>query len=90
MRELSKIIDSSLPSRPTFVCRKIKIGEEVVELYYRDILECIRALFRDPGFAPHLIFKPEREYVDGNKTIRVYEDMHTSDWWWSKQVNIYY
>jgi Plavaka transposase len=64
------------------------IGDETVELYRRDVVECIKALYGDPEFAPHLIFKPERQYVDDEREVRMYGDMHTGDWWWHTQVSV--
>ena len=58
----------------------------MLDVYHRDIIECIRVLYGDPEFSPHLIFKPERHYVDEDRTIRMYSDMHTGKWWWDTQV----
>jgi hypothetical protein len=84
-RELNKIVDR-LPGRPKFVESEIQIGDETLTLYHRDIIECIRTLYGDPEFSPHLVFKPERHYVDADQTERVYGDMHTGKWWWNTQV----
>lgn len=72
--------------RPPFIHREIRVGEESYDVYYRDILACIRALFSNPEFAQDLIVKPERHYADEDQTIRLYHDMHTGQWWWAKQV----
>jgi hypothetical protein len=84
-RELNKIVDS-LPSRPKFRRKELLVGDEVLEMYHRDVLECVRALYGDPEFAPHLIFKPERHYMDEDQTKRAYSDVHTGKWWWETQV----
>lgn len=57
------------------------------EIYRRDIIWCIRALFGDPAFAQHLIFSPERHYTDQSKTTRIYHEMHTGQWWWETQAS---
>ena len=49
-------------------------------------MDCIASLIGDPTFAEHLIFSPERHYVDQDMTIRLYHDMHTGKWWWETQV----
>ncbi len=59
---------------------------EAFDIYFLDVVECIRALFGDPEFAPYLVFVPERHYADEDKTVRLYHDMHTGKWWWSTQV----
>ncbi|KAF8814197.1 hypothetical protein BYT27DRAFT_7082726 [Phlegmacium glaucopus] len=83
--ELNKIIDTSLPGRPRFERHEVVIGDEVCEVYFRDVVECIKALFGDPSFAPYLVFAPEKHYTDETKTTRMYHDMHTGRWWWSTQ-----
>ena len=86
--ELNKIIDNRLPGRPRFQRHEIIVGDEACEVYFRDIIACIPALFGDPLFAPYLVFEPEKHYTDDKKTIRLYHDMHTGRWWWSTQVRV--
>jgi hypothetical protein len=85
-KELNHIIDNVLPERPQFQCRELIIGGETLELYFRDIISCIRSIYGDPELAQHLITAPERHYSDQEHTVRVYSEMHTGDWWWSVQV----
>ncbi|KAF8259006.1 hypothetical protein EI94DRAFT_1774035 [Lactarius quietus] len=40
----------------------------------------------NPEFAPDMIFTPERHYTDDSHTNRIYNEMHTRDWWWSVQM----
>ena len=61
------------------------VAGEAFDFHYRDVLECIRALFGDLEFAKHLILAPERHYVDKDQTIRYYCDLYTGKWWWSTQ-----
>ncbi|KAI0826680.1 hypothetical protein BC628DRAFT_1419162 [Trametes gibbosa] len=87
--ELNAIIDNQLSSgRPRFVRRKIVVAGEVFEIFYRDILQCIRALYGDPEFADLLVFVPEKHYTDAGHTSRVYFDVHTGKWWWETQKQI--
>ncbi|KAF8998031.1 hypothetical protein BDQ17DRAFT_1391788 [Cyathus striatus] len=86
--ELNKIIDEHLPGRPPFVRREVMVGGEVCEVYFRDILACVKALFRNPEFAPYLVFAPEKHYTDETKTIQSYHDMHTGKWWWTLQTSL--
>ena len=65
---------------------EVVVGGESFELYARDIIECIRALWADPEFLPYLVFEPERHYADDDHTIRMYHDMNTGKWWWATQV----
>ncbi|KAI1781775.1 hypothetical protein LXA43DRAFT_977924 [Ganoderma leucocontextum] len=88
-RELDMIIDNNLSSgRPRFIRREIKVAGEIFEVFYRDVIQCIRALYGDPEFAGILVFTPERHYADPDHTIRVYFDMHTGRWWWETQKSL--
>ncbi|KAF9502071.1 hypothetical protein BDN71DRAFT_1378620 [Pleurotus eryngii] len=86
--ELNSIIDNHLPGRPHFEQHEILVGGEVCEVFYRDVIACIRALFGDPDFMPYLVFRPEKHYVDESKAERMFHDMHTGRWWWSTQEEL--
>ncbi|KAH9015234.1 hypothetical protein EDB85DRAFT_2076369 [Lactarius pseudohatsudake] len=86
-RELNNIIDK-LPGRPPFKCWELLISDETLHFYYRDIVQCIRALYGDPEFARDMVFTPERHYTRHDRTCRVYSDMHTGDWWWAVQTSL--
>jgi Plavaka transposase len=86
--ELNKIIDTKLPAkRPTFTKHECEVAGETFDLYSRDIIECIKALYGDPQHAEFLTFAPERHYNDADKTSRLYHEMHTGEWWWTTQVS---
>jgi hypothetical protein len=86
-QELNQLIDSKLPIyRPRFKHREVVVAGEAFDVHFRDIIECIKALFGDPEMAQYLILAPERHYIDEDKTIRCYHDMHTGKWWWNTQV----
>ncbi|KAG2153819.1 hypothetical protein DEU56DRAFT_725961 [Suillus clintonianus] len=85
-KELNKIIDKDLPGQPKFKCEQIVIAGEAFDVFYRDIIECIKALYGDPDFADFLIFAPERHYADEDHTVWLFHDMHTGKWWWDTQM----
>ncbi|KAI9433897.1 hypothetical protein H4582DRAFT_2112690 [Lactarius indigo] len=87
-KELNDIIDNKLPGRPPFRCHRFVIGGETLEFYYRDVLSCIRSIYGDPEFARELLIAPERHYMDHERTGRVYNEMHTGDWWWAVQTTL--
>ncbi|KAG1828745.1 hypothetical protein DFJ58DRAFT_876866 [Suillus subalutaceus] len=77
-RELNQIIDQQLPCRrPRFKHEEIIVADEAFDVYSRDIMECVKALYSDPKFSQHLNYAPERHYADADKTIRLYHDIHT-------------
>ena len=66
--------------------KEVKIADETYEVYYRDPIKCIEALFSDPEFADALLLKPERHFTDQTKKNRYYHEMNTGIWWWKTQV----
>jgi len=86
MKQLNDIVDKKLPGRPPFRCKELIIGDERLEFYCCDTMECIQSLYSDPEFAQDLIFAPERHYTSTERVHRIYNEMHTGDWWWSVQV----
>jgi hypothetical protein len=84
---LNKIIDT-LPGTPPFECHDFVLGGENLQFHSRNILLCVKALFGNPAFANRLIFAPEQHYTDEERTCRIYNELHTGDWWWSMQVHI--
>jgi hypothetical protein len=79
------LIDS-LPGQGKFKREEVVIAGEAFDVYYRDVLACIKDLFGKPEFASCMKFAPERHYADEDQTIRIYSDLHTRRWWWATQV----
>ncbi|KAG2130431.1 uncharacterized protein EDB93DRAFT_1243290 [Suillus bovinus] len=67
-RELNKIIDKQLPVHPKFRREQIVIAGEAFDIFYRDVIECVKALYGDPDFADFLVFTPEHHYADKEQT----------------------
>jgi len=88
IKELNEKIDDELPAsaHPPFQCKKVSFGGERLEFYSRDIMKCIGALYGDPQFAQDLVFAPEQHYTSQERTCRIYNEIHTGDWWWKVQV----
>ena len=69
--ELNNIINNKLPSkRPIFTRHEVKVAGEKYDLYMRDIIQCIRALYGDPEHAQYLAIVLESHYADADKTIQ--------------------
>src|SRR5437868_5559150 len=83
--ELNNIIGNSLSRHPQFERYEILVGGEVCEVFLRDVLVCVHALFSDPEFAPYLVLMPEKHFMDSTMNLRMYHDMHTGRWWWVMQ-----
>ena len=87
-KELNRVIDTLPSRRPSFKCEDFTIGGEQLSFHFRNIMECIRALYGDPNFVDDMVFAPERHYSDSERVCRIYSEMYTGDWWWAVQVRI--
>jgi hypothetical protein len=72
--------------------------KEMLELWYRDPVECVRELIGKPTFDGHLKYAPERHFADAvgeievmfadaAGDIEVINEMWTASWWWKIQVS---
>jgi hypothetical protein len=85
-QQLNTIIDSCLPEIPKFERQPVIMGGEAFEMHSRNVIDCIRQLFGDPEFAPHLHLVPERHFTDASETNQVMHEMNSCRWWWNTQV----
>ncbi|KAJ3792080.1 hypothetical protein GGU11DRAFT_761066, partial [Lentinula aff. detonsa] len=61
--QLNAIIDEQLPSIcPKFERQEVVVQGQAYEMYFRDILECLKLLYGDAEFIEYLKFAPERHY----------------------------
>ncbi|KAJ2974809.1 hypothetical protein NUW54_g11836 [Trametes sanguinea] len=71
-----------------------KLGEdgkpkvERVELWSRDVVDCVRELMGNASFRDSLVYGPQHHYVDEHGQTRLYENMWTGDWWWDVQTEL--
>ncbi|THU85232.1 hypothetical protein K435DRAFT_869511 [Dendrothele bispora CBS 962.96] len=83
--ELNKIIDMSLPARPAFKVKSVIVHGEAFEVYFRDVLDCIKTLYSEPDFAPYMKYAPERHDIDERCQSCMFHNIHTGEWWWWRQ-----
>ena len=55
-----------------------------ISFWHRDIVACAKWLLRQPAYEDQLTYAPIRSFNGAGH--RVYDEMHTGDWWWDKQV----
>ncbi|KAI0055018.1 hypothetical protein BV25DRAFT_1816215 [Artomyces pyxidatus] len=84
--EMNELVDGQLPERPGFHCEEIEINGETYEVYFRDLMECVRALYGNPEFAHHMSYVPEQHFASEDMKNRMYGEMYTGDWWWQVQA----
>ncbi|KIO21736.1 hypothetical protein M407DRAFT_45836, partial [Tulasnella calospora MUT 4182] len=96
--EFFKKIDA-LPKGPGFRCETVTIVrdvldthgvrlKEVVELWLRDPVECVRDLMGKPTLRDVMSYLPTKVYTNAERRTRVYEEMWTGDWWWNVQEKL--
>ena len=94
-----EIIEKQLPQGPRWRSSSITLPDapaEPQEFYHRDILECVKFLFRDPSFAEDMLYKATELYEPGEGQgeapdtfeglNRVYGEMNTGDLWVEEEV----
>ena len=55
-----------------------------IVFWHRDLISCAKWILRQPAYKEHLVYTPVRSFnIAGH---RVYDEMHTGDWWWDAQV----
>jgi len=57
-----------------------------IKYWSQDINNSMRWLMRQPVYAEHLIYAPQRCFISDTSLKRLYTDMYTADWWWETQV----
>jgi hypothetical protein len=57
-----------------------------IKYWSRDIIKSMRWLMRQPAYAEHLIFAPQRCFNSDTPRKRLYTEMHTADCGWETQV----
>ena len=99
-RAFYRCIDT-LPQGAKWICEPFEItgderdenGElrrEVLHLWKRNPVECIRELIGNPAFREKMQYVPEKVYEDRDGNVRVFDEMWTGDWWWNLQVSTSY
>jgi hypothetical protein len=87
----------ALPQQPAWKCEVIEVRGDLVnkdgdaiteelEIWHRDLVDCVRALIGNTTLNDHITYAPVQLYEDETCEVRVYEGMETGDWWWDTQV----
>ena len=66
---------------------KGKLRTEILHVWKRDPVECIRELIGNPAFREKMRYAPEKVYEDSEGKSRVFDETWTGDWWWDLQVS---
>ncbi|KAF7971172.1 hypothetical protein HWV62_21918 [Athelia sp. TMB] len=78
-----------LPEGPQWKCKPWKVTthptKRPINLFYRDSIDCIRALFRNPLFSDAMHYTPFREFKTAERIVRVYEEWMSANAAWNIQ-----
>jgi hypothetical protein len=61
-----------------------KSHQQPIEFYSRNILICAKWLLKQKGYQHDLVYAPEKRF--NKEGFRLYNEMHTANWWWETQV----
>ena len=89
MKSLHKQVDSMTERAGAWKTEELSfpdIPNQCYTICYRDPIEAIRTLWRDPSLSPHLVYSPTKVYGDESETSRIYSEMWTGQWWHVMQV----
>ncbi|KIK25455.1 hypothetical protein PISMIDRAFT_36003, partial [Pisolithus microcarpus 441] len=80
-----------LPKGPCWKVRVVPthhLTPNPVQLYWRDSLECIEALFNHPFYAGKMDYSPFRVFTAAERVMRVYSEWMSSDGAWDLQMKV--
>jgi hypothetical protein len=81
---LDRAISEDMPHIKEEIYKFNVINSNDTQFLYRDIIECVQYLLRQPAYTEHLVVAPIKEYNDEGE--RMYSEINTADWWWNTQV----
>ena len=66
----------------------IGLSPSTYQIRYRDIVKILQFLMGHEPFKHHLSYAPVRQFSGTGIDNRIYDEMHTADWWWRTQEEI--
>lgn len=97
-RNFLQLIDGLPTSNiPGFSCEVISVKgtqvdaegnprTEVLELWKRDPVECVREIMSNPALAASLQYEPQKIFSNLKCEEQIYNEAWTGEWWWDAQV----
>ncbi|RPA70642.1 hypothetical protein BJ508DRAFT_219118, partial [Ascobolus immersus RN42] len=62
-------------------------GAGYVDFRYREIIDVIRSIFKQPSHAPYIVYTPQKDYREENSVrTRIYSEAYTARRWEQLQV----
>ena len=61
---------------------------ESFTLRYRDPVEAVKSLWKDPQLSPKMVFQGQKIFSDNTLKNRIFTEIYTAQWWHILQVKI--
>jgi hypothetical protein len=96
-RQFYDAIDQLPSPHAALKCKKVQlVGDKLdrngkprvehLELWYRDIVECVRELIGNPEYQHVMAYAPQQVFRDILGLKRIFDQGWTADWWSETQV----
>jgi len=88
-RALHKKVDSLPEKAGKWIVSQLKFPDSPSDTYtirYRDPVEAIKSLWKDPELSPKMQFAPQKVFSDKDKSNCIYSEMWTGQRWHILQV----
>ena len=91
MHALHKKLDAIPEQAGDWQTRDIFFHNEPEEKYtirFRDPVEAVKSLWKDPELSPSMVFCPAKHFKDKTKKNRIFSEMWLCKWWNVCQVRL--
>jgi hypothetical protein len=78
----------------SWTVKEVEVGDTIgstpncYKIRYRNIVNVVEFLLGHRPFANHLSYAPVRQFNGTSDDNRIYNEMHTADWWWRTQGEV--
>jgi hypothetical protein len=79
----------------SWTVKEVEVGQDTIgstpnyyQLRYRNVTKVVEFLMGHRPFAKHLSYAPVRQFSGTGNDNRIYNEMHTADWWWRTQGEV--
>lgn len=89
VREIHEKVDNLPPKGGEWKAKVLKFADRPDEEFvvrFRDPIEVIKSLWRDPSLVHDFVYRPSKVFMDSTKESQVFSEMWTGKWWWEVQV----
>jgi len=79
----------------SWTVKEVEVGQDTIgstpnryKIRYRNIANVVEFLLGHRPFANHLSYAPVRQFSGVGDDNRIFNEMHTADWWWRTQSEV--